>query len=152
MKVILPVLGAGLLLGGPLLAIPQTIAGVQAPGNGGSVTLEEWFRDAGHWQADAELPGVWSRPSASQPSTLGEPGVVFGVKASRASVLRDASGVITTVQVFFDSGTAKVGAAGLLKRLQKAVAIFTGVDGRAAGYTVVLSEPGPGAVTATFTR
>ena len=61
-------------------------------------------------------------------------------------------GGISNVQVFYDADTTKIAKSDLRKRLDKAVKLFTGADGKAAGYTVSLAESNPGAVTATFKR
>lgn len=150
---VLLTLAISALLGGTLHAIPQTVGGfINAQNNPGNLTLEEWFRDPKHWQPGSELPGAWIMGTVPTGMLLANPGAVFGVTASQVVATRDQQGGIVSVQVFFDAETAKVAKGDLARRIRKAVALFTGVDGKAAGYTVTLAEPQAGAVTATLKR
>jgi hypothetical protein len=152
---ILP-LAAALLSGGALHAIPQTVGGtfVAATNNPRNLPVEEWFRDAAHWEAGAKLPGVWITGAAGpNGAMMSLPGPVFGVDATQVLVMHDDKGGVESVKVFFNADIAKVAKGDLRKRLDKAVALFTGKDGKAAGYTVTLTDaPDAAAVTATFTR
>jgi hypothetical protein len=151
---ILLILTVGVALSGGLHAIPQTVGGLftTAPNNPGNLTLEEWFRDAAHWEAGTKVPGVWVAGTVSTGMMMSNPGAIFGVNASQVVVNRDDKGAIESVQVFYDADTAKIAKGDLHKRLSKAVALFTGADGKAAGYTVTLADPNAGAVTATLKR
>lgn len=149
---LLMTLAAGLMFCGTLQAIPQTVTGGFTQSSPGNLTLEEWFRDAAHWEADAKLPGVWIMGTVPTGMMMRSPGAVFGVNAAQVIVNRDEKGAILNIQVFYDAESAKVPKGALHKRLSKAVALFTGPDGKAAGYTVTLTEPNAGAVTATLKR
>lgn len=142
-----------LALSGSLHSIPQTVGGfTTAQNNPGRLTLEEWFRDAKHWEPGAPLPGAWIMGTVPTGMMLSQPGAVFGINASSVVVTKDDKGAIVSVAVYYDAETAKVPKAELHKRLSRTVAMFTGADGKAAGYTVALSEPNAGAVTATLKR
>jgi hypothetical protein len=147
-------LAAGILSGGTLLAIPQSFGGfITASNNPRNLTLEEWFRDAANWQPGATLPGTWITGAAGENGLMmSQPGAVFGVDASQVLVMRNDKGGVESVKVFYNADIAKVAKGDLRKRLDKAVTLFTGKDGKAAGYSVALAEPNAGAVTATFTR
>lgn len=137
-----------------LLAIPQSFGGtfINAANNPDRVPLEEWFRDAKHWEPGSALPGPWVMGSVPTGMMLSHPGPVFGVTAGSAVVTRNDKGGIVSVVVFYDAESAGVARGELHKRLARAVALFTGADGRAAGYTVALKQTGAGAVTATLAR
>jgi hypothetical protein len=147
---LLPV--AGIMLWGTALAIPQTVGALFAQNSPGNVPLEEWLRDASHWEPGVKLPGPWVMATVSTGLMMSRPGAVFGLEATQVVVTRDEKGGIASVQVFYDADTSKIAKSDLRKRLDKAVKLFTGADGKAAGYTVALEEPNPGAVTATLKR
>ena len=138
----------------PLLAIPQSFGGafINAGNNPDKVPLEEWFRDAKRWEPGSPLPGPWVSGSVPTGMMLSHPGAVFGITASSAVVTRNDKGGIVSVVVFYDAESAKIAKTELQKRLARAVALFTGADGRAAGYTVTLKQTHAGAVTATLAR
>ena len=139
---------------GPLLAIPQSVGGafINAANNPGNVPLEEWFRDTKHWEPGSTLPGPWVSGSVPTGMMLSHPGAVFGITAGSAVVTRNDKGGIVSVVVFYDAESARIAGSELQKRLARAVALFTGADGRAAGYTVTLKQTHAGAVTATLAR
>jgi hypothetical protein len=147
---LLPALG--ILLCGTAQAIPQTVGALFAQNSPGNVPLEEWLRDANHWEPGVKLPGPWVAGTVSTGLMMSRPGAVFGIEATQVVVTRDVKGGIAHVQVFYDADTAKIAKSDLRKRLDKAVKLFTGADGKAAGYTVALAESNPGAVTATLKR
>lgn len=149
-----PVVLVALLGSGPLMAIPQSFGGtfINAANNPGNVPLEEWFRDVKHWEPGSVLPGPWVSGSVPSGMMLSHPGTVFGITAGSAVVTRNDGGGIVSVVVFYDAESAKIARSDLHKRLSRAVALFTGADGRAAGYTVTLKQTNTGAVTATLTR
>lgn len=151
---ILSSLATGVVLVGTVSAIPQTVGGLftTAANNPGNLPVEEWFRDAKHWAPGATPPGPWVMGTVPTGMMLRDPGAVFGINASSVVIARNDAGAIVSVAVFYDAESARVPAGDLHRRLSRAVALFTGADGKAAGYTVTLSKPNAGAVTATLKR
>ncbi|RBP37315.1 hypothetical protein DES53_11453 [Roseimicrobium gellanilyticum] len=165
---LLPLLLAGVFftaVAPRVAAIPQSVGGLflNASGNPRHLPIEDWFKEAGHWQL-SKLPQVpWIMGTDSTGRMLNDPGQVFGFAADNVVVNNSETGPeITSVAVQFSAEKTKVPRSDLLKRLSRTVATFTGAaeqkltDGGLsfAGkeYTVVLKEWKSGAVIATLKR
>lgn len=165
MKVQLLLLAACLLLASPALqAIPQSIGGLflNASNNPRRLPVEEWFREATHWEPGAPLPGPWVSGTESSGLMLRDPGPVFGIQADSVTVTRDDQKRILEVTVYYTDGVSKIAKADLFKRVSRSVALFNGGNLKKTStgselhsgkdFSIALHSPNPGAVVATLKR